>query len=169
MFGMFKKKPPPPRPAWHDEVEIDLSDGPPQTRPQASAPAIALGPSEPEQNPVIAGFAQRALLEIQAEEIRRGQPYTDEERMVLMQATGFRLVDEWLREQRQRQAIEDMSDDLGYAVDSMGENLSDQLGRISEQLDEPRDAVGRAIKFQQEHPFLAGFIGAEIVHKLKDK
>lgn len=93
------------------------------------------------------------------------QPYSAEERQVLLQATGKKYVYEAL-------AHKDMADlvhDLNDAITNQKDGLDEGMQEISAKLNEPRDAVGRAIKFQQEHPFLAGVLGAEIAHRVGKK
>jgi hypothetical protein len=152
------------------EITLDVDDpiDPAPSAPTFSDPAyqhptaVEFGT---EEDRISTEAAQRAIEEINAEEIRRGQPYTAEERRTLIMVAGKKYIDEWLLRQSLRGLVQDMND----AMSHQAAGLDGSLREISAKLDEPRDAVGRAIKFQQEHPFLAGLLGAEVVDRLGKK
>lgn len=161
---------------WHRkkepkiEITLDVDDpiDPAQSSPPDTdsihqhATSAELGT---EEDRISMEAAQRAIEDINAEEIRRGQPYTADERRTLLMVTGKKYIDEWFLRQSMRDLVQDMNDAMGRQA----AGLEDSLQEISAKLDEPRDAVGRAIKFQREHPFLAGLLGADIVDRLGKK
>jgi hypothetical protein len=155
MFSFFKRRPA----ENYDDISLDIDDTP---MPIGATPTENVE-AHTEEDWIAMSSAQRAIDDINAEEIRRGKPYTAEERQVLLVATAKKYVCEW----SERKAMEDLINDLNESVSNQTNELDQSLQEISAKLDEPRDAVGRALKFQQEHPFLAGFLGADIIHRLK--
>lgn len=176
MFSLFKRRPQ----ANNDDISLDVDDTVELPRawrdqfpPEVVSQSLAK-PNKPTQEELEAATAgdqiaitatQRAIEDINAEEIRRGQPYSAEERQVLLHATGSKYVYEALALKSMANLVHDLND----AISNQMDGLDDGLQEISAKLDEPRDAVGRAIKFQQEHPFLAGVLGASIADRLRKK
>jgi hypothetical protein len=95
--------------------------------------------------------------EIAEEKVLNGTKYTPEQREVLIQ-----------RECRQAQFIKEQ-----VACEVGREQADRRRAKLdhAETLDaiESSTAFGAAKKFQKEHPFLAGVIGAEVVHQMKKK
>lgn len=95
--------------------------------------------------------------QITEEKILNGTEYTRAQREVLIQ-----------RECRQAQSI---NDEVEFQV---GQEQADRRRACREHQEtleaiESSTAFGAAKKFQKEHPFLAGYLGAEAVHRLTKK
>lgn len=153
MFSFFKRQP-------HenfDHIDLDVDD---EVKPERAAPDDGTG-TESEEDRISMEAAQRAIEDINAEEIRRGSPTrrTNDEHSLWV--TGKKYIDEWLLRQSLRDLVQDVNNALGHQA----AGLENSLQEISAKPDQPRDAVGRAIKFQQEHPLLAGLLGASVVDK----
>ncbi|GEM_PF-3141955 len=175
MFSFFKRRPL----ANNDDISLDVDDTvelpqawrdqfPQEVVSQSLATPNNPAQEEPEvatEEARIAMTAAQRAVEDNAEEIRRGQPYTAEERQILLHATGSKYVYEALALKGMAALVHDLNDAISNQIDGLDEGLQE----ISDKLDEPRDGVGRAIKFQQEHPFLAGLLGADIAHRLGKK
>ena len=115
----------------------------------------------PVPHAVLESIARRALTDVMAEEVRRGQPYGEAQRMQLATTRGEALCLEWMREQQAHQQHRELLDELQALRRATADMAREQATQAQHQ------PVAQLVDFWRRHPILVGWFGADIVHALK--
>lgn len=160
MFGWFRPK----RPV-DDGIELDLDVGPEPPPP----PPEDVATSFHEDDSAYAEFClniatiagHQAAMEVDSEERLRGMKYSDAERMDVMRMRGEFHCRTMLMQHEQQRARHGMDERLLQEVAELKTLVANQQAAGS------RTSLDQVGDFWREHPFLVGWFGADIIHKLK--
>ncbi len=170
-----------PAPSKEDLYEFDLCVDPPlaagpsdsqDAHGRAAATAAAVYPLDDLQDKdqdgespvppaVLESIARRVLAEVMAEEVRRGQPYEEEQRRQLAVARGEVLCLEWMRDQQAHSQHQELLAEL-QALRHATANMERRQAAQAES-----SPGTQLVDLWRRHPFLVGWFGAGAVHAMK--